>query len=110
MTRRSRPRVGASPSSPSRDRKSTRLNSSHRVISYAVFCLKKKNCGPIGSLAILASRVAGAARIYVVEPNPKRAAIALQLGAVANLEGERAQQVTQIRDLTNGMGVDIFFF
>src|SRR5437764_3290678 len=26
----------------SRDRKSTRLNSSHRCISYAVFCLKKK--------------------------------------------------------------------
>src|SRR3989442_7955118 len=26
------------------DRKSTRLNSSHVRISYAVFCLKKKNC------------------------------------------------------------------
>src|SRR5256885_9673382 len=33
------PRCG-SPSGP--DRKSTRLNSSHLVISYAVFCLKKK--------------------------------------------------------------------
>src|SRR5688500_20254185 len=29
-------------SCPERDRKSTRLNSSHLVISYAVFCLKKK--------------------------------------------------------------------
>src|SRR5256885_7984056 len=28
---------------PTADRKSTRLNSSHLVISYAVFCLKKKN-------------------------------------------------------------------
>src|SRR3712207_7996852 len=28
---------------PIRDRKSTRLNSSHANISYAVFCLKKKN-------------------------------------------------------------------
>ena len=28
---------------PTSDRKSTRLNSSHRCISYAVFCLKKKN-------------------------------------------------------------------
>src|SRR5258708_22111307 len=27
---------------PERDRKSTRLNSSHQIISYAVFCLKKK--------------------------------------------------------------------
>src|SRR5258708_20091697 len=29
--------------SDSLDRKSTRLNSSHQIISYAVFCLKKKN-------------------------------------------------------------------
>src|SRR5215471_20152127 len=48
------PRRGASPQGPSltrlarlaraddRDRKSTRLNSSHVEISYAVFCLKKK--------------------------------------------------------------------
>src|SRR5207244_13588980 len=27
---------------PAEDRKSTRLNSSHQIISYAVFCLKKK--------------------------------------------------------------------
>src|SRR5437867_5225718 len=33
------------------DRKSTRLNSSHRTISYAVFCLKKKNFIPILTLA-----------------------------------------------------------
>src|SRR5438874_7036731 len=31
------------PLAASRDRKSTRLNSSHVEISYAVFCLKKKN-------------------------------------------------------------------
>src|SRR5260221_1663279 len=30
------------------DRKSTRLNSSHTVISYAVFCLKKKNQRALG--------------------------------------------------------------
>src|SRR5258708_24500362 len=29
-----------------RDRKSTRLNSSHQIISYAVFCLKKKKNKP----------------------------------------------------------------
>src|SRR6266536_6661995 len=32
-----------SPDARSGDRKSTRLNSSHEWISYAVFCLKKKN-------------------------------------------------------------------
>src|SRR5437762_7651516 len=31
-----------SPGAVAADRKSTRLNSSHRCISYAVFCLKKK--------------------------------------------------------------------
>src|SRR5437773_3210201 len=36
------PQSAESRSSP-RDRKSTRLNSSHITISYAVFCLKKKN-------------------------------------------------------------------
>src|SRR5258708_26178755 len=30
-------------SPPHGDRKSTRLNSSHQIISYAVFCLKKKS-------------------------------------------------------------------
>src|SRR5438132_10048462 len=38
-----RPAAGrAAPPAAGRDRKSTRLNSSHTVISYAVFCLKKK--------------------------------------------------------------------
>src|SRR2546429_6984635 len=32
---------------PDADRKSTRLNSSHGYISYAVFCLKKKNKSPV---------------------------------------------------------------
>src|SRR5947207_11567062 len=40
------PERSHSSSSPSRDRKSTRLNSSHTVISYAVFCLKKKKKQP----------------------------------------------------------------
>src|SRR2546430_6737403 len=43
---RRRPRRGAhdiaADVKPRRDRKSTRLNSSHSQISYAVFCLKKK--------------------------------------------------------------------
>src|SRR5256885_6818061 len=34
--------IGALGLQHARDRKSTRLNSSHLVISYAVFCLKKK--------------------------------------------------------------------
>src|SRR2546429_4908881 len=36
------PCAGSVTARPTRDRKSTRLNSSHGYISYAVFCLKKK--------------------------------------------------------------------
>src|SRR6266478_6754571 len=40
-------------SAPPADRKSTRLNSSHSQISYAVFCLKKKKKTQIGYQASL---------------------------------------------------------
>src|SRR2546430_12318069 len=40
--RRARSLQGRTCGGPERDRKSTRLNSSHSQISYAVFCLKKK--------------------------------------------------------------------
>src|SRR5437867_8917228 len=37
---------------PNADRKSTRLNSSHRTISYAVFCLKKKPLSRVVSVDV----------------------------------------------------------
>src|SRR3712207_7160092 len=40
---------------PLRDRKSTRLNSSHANISYAVFCLKKKKQQHILNITLLIS-------------------------------------------------------
>src|SRR5436189_1739294 len=42
QARHARARAWAETAIGTRDRKSTRLNSSHRCISYAVFCLKKK--------------------------------------------------------------------
>src|SRR5207302_10276910 len=42
MPRLNTRRISPSDTSPARDRKSTRLNSSHVKISYAVFCLKNK--------------------------------------------------------------------
>src|SRR5258707_3666372 len=51
------------PSSPSRsamqDRKSTRLNSSHANISYAVFCLKKKKIKSLKYGTYAVARVTG---------------------------------------------------
>src|SRR5258708_30846764 len=43
--------VGARDHFPALDRKSTRLNSSHQIISYAVFCLKKKKKNLFGSVS-----------------------------------------------------------
>src|SRR3712207_7873597 len=47
-------RTGQSHHGLRRDRKSTRLNSSHANISYAVFCLKKKNI--LNSITQLSTR------------------------------------------------------
>src|SRR5438034_5853376 len=42
-----------------KDRKSTRLNSSHTVISYAVFCLKKKKEDECKQKCVLHARIKG---------------------------------------------------
>src|SRR5687768_17849942 len=41
---------------PARDRKSTRLNSSHGYISYAVFCLQKKTGGTLSATVPICAR------------------------------------------------------
>src|SRR2546422_5450176 len=48
-SRRCRAKTSPSTATASRDRKSTRLNSSHGYISYAVFCLKKKKKSKINN-------------------------------------------------------------
>src|SRR6202041_3473046 len=56
------------------DRKSTRLNSSHVEISYAVFCLKKKRCTAGGTASRPAERPAraGGGRALWVASGPSR--------------------------------------
>src|SRR5690625_5487037 len=59
---------GAVPGQVKGDRKSTRLNSSHVAISYAVFCLKKKTSGfrptkPTDGVVILLSNPAPETRL-----------------------------------------------
>src|SRR5256885_6700299 len=49
--------LGARARDRARDRKSTRLNSSHLVISYAVFCLKKKKAPILRRALNIAFRV-----------------------------------------------------
>src|SRR5438132_2580957 len=75
-------KVGSALRTPSHiwlDRKSTRLNSSHTVISYAVFCLKKKNCPVIGNghQEKHARRVLGTDHMHesIVQLNPEAAVV-----------------------------------
>src|SRR5204863_5800083 len=67
------------PSSVRRDRKSTRLNSSHVEISYAVFCLKKKkNMNKSFAVARLAPHP-GAGDLHSAEPQPVHRNLAADL-------------------------------
>src|SRR5256885_4408866 len=52
-----------------RDRKSTRLNSSHLVISYAVFCLKKKKNSTYDVVMQTYRKVSVDAREQFTEPS-----------------------------------------
>src|SRR5438270_4741109 len=51
------PAINQPTSRPAEDRKSTRLNSSHSQISYAVFCLKKKQSAPGRSIKNLQASI-----------------------------------------------------
>src|SRR5258708_16461803 len=48
-----------------RDRKSTRLNSSHQIISYAVFCLKKKKIDHINAYTVIAEKTTIHGRAFI---------------------------------------------
>src|SRR5437762_10653233 len=56
----------AEPLAEGRDRKSTRLNSSHRCISYAVFCLKKKKIFIDSVCTIFFIRLQSNTTIYIL--------------------------------------------
>src|ERR1039457_3193552 len=79
----------------STDRKSTRLNSSHLVISYAVFCLKKKSISHAG--AVLDSGPV---------PVPGRRLVA---DCAALLATESAGGRAHMR-VTEAAGIVVFFF
>jgi (R,R)-butanediol dehydrogenase / meso-butanediol dehydrogenase / diacetyl reductase len=63
--------------------------------------------GPIGALAVLAARAAGAGEVYLSEPNPRRAARAEPLGATAAFDPTRTDVAAELRERTGGLGVDV---
>ena len=61
--------------------------------------------GPVGLGAVVNAKYRGA-RVILVESNPYRTALAHKLGADEILDPRAAGNVTAIRDLTGGLGVD----
>jgi threonine 3-dehydrogenase len=64
-------------------------------------------CGPIGLMAIPVARVAGARLVIATDPNEQRLALARQMGADVVLNPRRDEVVAQLRELTEGDGVDV---
>lgn len=63
--------------------------------------------GPIGALAALCARAAGASTVYVSEPNPARRARAEALGVATVLDPTSMDLPEYLRDQSDGLGVDI---
>src|SRR5437762_1069757 len=83
------PSTDAHRQEPAQDRKSTRLNSSHRCNSYAVFCLKKKNV-----------------QALKVELNPKVASMLVGPGAARLLEIETQTKKRFFVETKDGVHLD----
>jgi len=63
--------------------------------------------GPIGALTVLCATAAGAAAVYVSEPNPRRAQRARDLGVSDVLDPSATDVAEELRERTRGVGVDV---
>ncbi len=63
-------------------------------------------CGPLGFFCVLAARALGARRVYAVDREPARLALAGRAGAVPVDAGERHPQ-TALAEATDGRGADV---
>jgi (R,R)-butanediol dehydrogenase/meso-butanediol dehydrogenase/diacetyl reductase len=63
--------------------------------------------GPIGALAALCARAAGASTVYVSEPNPARRVRAESLGVATVLDPTSTDVPEYLREHTDGLGVDV---
>jgi (R,R)-butanediol dehydrogenase/meso-butanediol dehydrogenase/diacetyl reductase len=63
--------------------------------------------GPIGALAALCARAAGASTVYVSEPNPARRARADALGVATVLDPTEVDVPASLHERHDGLGVDV---
>ncbi len=63
--------------------------------------------GPIGQLSVLAAVSAGAAAVYISEPNDTRRRQAEKLGVTAAFDPRATDVAEEVRERTEGIGVDV---
>ncbi|TML11635.1 MAG: Zn-dependent alcohol dehydrogenase [Actinobacteria bacterium] len=66
-------------------------------------------CGGVGQCVVQGARVAGAARIFAVDPIPMKRQAAAQQGATDLIDPALGDPVEQIRERTSGRGTDYAF-
>jgi S-(hydroxymethyl)glutathione dehydrogenase/alcohol dehydrogenase len=66
-------------------------------------------CGGVGTAVVQGARIAGAARIIVLDPVEEKRKAALGFGATEALDPAAGDPVAQVKDLTDGRGVDFAF-
>jgi threonine 3-dehydrogenase len=83
-------------------------NAVHTVLSGAIAgqTVAVTGCGPIGLFAIAVAKACGAAKIFAIEPNATRRALAITMGATVVLDSA-SDVVAQVKDATGGNGVDV---
>ena len=65
--------------------------------------------GTIGLLNLQVALAMGAGRVFVVEPEPRRRQLAMDLGATSSIDPLAEDAVLAVRRITRGIGVDIAF-
>ena len=84
-------------------------NAVHAVLSgpIAAQTVAVTGCGAIGLFSIAVAKACGAAKVFAVEVNEHRRAVAAQMGADVVLNPATDNVVELIKDETNGTGVDV---
>jgi S-(hydroxymethyl)glutathione dehydrogenase/alcohol dehydrogenase len=63
-------------------------------------------CGGVGMAAINGAKIAGAGRVFAVDTNPAKLQLATKLGATDLINPNDGDPIKQIKDKTNGVGVE----
>jgi S-(hydroxymethyl)mycothiol dehydrogenase len=64
-------------------------------------------CGGVGDAAIAGARLAGASPIIAIDRDPKKLAMATELGATHTIDASKVDAVEAVQGLTGGFGADV---